>query len=985
MFKHSNKIDSADLILTADVGGSHITTGLVRAADLSLDKQSVRTQPVRAKNGDGKAILTDFITAFKASLDLLDGRKLCGIAIAMPGPFLYEAGIFKISALDKYGALYGLNFRQFLYDHLEIPARLPIFLKNDADCFGLGAYQQYGHQTHERLIGITLGTGLGSAFIEKGKLAGEGAQVPEEGNLFHLPLTIGQNKQLTRKDLNEQGDSPVMDHTDDTANAPILRYSHAEDLISSRGILRYVNTQLGATNGRSFADVAVVAAEARKSPAVDNAASICREAFDRFGLGLGSCLKPWVSSFGPTAIVIGGGIANAQDLFMPAMQSALSDTNPASIIIVKNEQMDALPLIGAAAALLEAYNENHGDEDASQGTLDRPWRKTHQPVLPQTVQAIVETHTEQPGKPNATHSQANPATYEIYPWTSLGHQKIKAGFEGLAGWVKDQVVNNAQTVIALDGYAGVDWTRLQEKLSQALKQTGIRAVWLHIAAFKKDSQLIEQMVAPFLGETTSVWGTQTNLTLKDFFDTVAINEQLTAERLTAMGTDVTIVVGTGAGLIPEKAPIVFVELPKNEIQYRLQSGVADNLYTDKRPVYAQMYKRAYFVDWPLLNAYRAELDGAISVVADGQWEDTIHWILYKDLQEGFDQIARLPVRARPWFAPGAWGGDWMMQHIPQLNKDEVNYAWSFELIVPENGLILESDGLLLEVPFDWLMQFQNKNILGKDASRFGDYFPIRFDFLDTFNGGNLSIQCHPSVPYIQEQFGEKVTQDETYYMLDCAPDAGVYLGFQEDIDPENFKKVLLDSQKENEPIDIEQYVQLHPAKKHDLFLIPNQTIHSSGKGNLVLEISATPYIFTFKLYDWVRPDLNGKPRPINIEHGYRNLNFSRKGAQVEKELISHPVLLESNAALQRWHLPTHKDHYYDIHRLEIHSSTSENTANQCHIMMVVEGEGIELRLDNGQQYRYNYAETFIIPAAVGDYQLTSPTGQVIKVIKAFVK
>lgn len=965
MFKHSDK---TAFILAADVGGSHMTTGLIRVADMTLAEESVVSRPIRARHAAGKEILADFTTAFNSALEKVKGKDLVGIAIAMPGPFLYETGIFKIKSLDKYGALYGLNFRQFLYDHLEIEPGLPIYLKNDADCFALGAYNQYGKNTAERIIGITLGTGLGSAFIENGIIVDEGELVPPQGKLYNCPLQIAAAK---IKQLDRQGPD---DHVE--PQGTVLKYSIAEDLISSRGILGYVNQKLGLTGGKSFDDVALVAAEARKQPAADNVVAVCREAFALFGQGLATSLKPWLSRFQPGLIILGGGIAKAADLFMPDVEMTIGLSTLPEIVIAQDQQMEALPLIGVASALAEAINT--GEIAPARADKAESWRKTHQPVLPKTVKEILKTC------PGGLDGNDSDNAYQIYPWTAMGEQKIHAGFSSLAGWIKQQIADKNH-IIVLDGYAGVHFRHLQAGLSKALVSTGIKPVWINMDAYTKDQDAIEAMVAPFLGDPCSVWGKKTTLALIDFLDTAAVDKQLTADNLKAMGAEVLIVAGTGAGLIPVKAPLIFVELPKNEIQYRLQAGTADNLYTNKRPVYAQLYKRAYFVDWPVLNAYRSQLGEAITVVADGQWPDTVHWTLYEDLKKGFAQIACNPMRARPWFAPGAWGGDWMKAHIPQLSKEEVNYAWSFELIVPENGLILESDGQLLEVPFDWLMAYQSKQILGKDTQRFGSYFPIRFDFLDTFDGGNLSIQCHPSVSYIQQHFGETVTQDETYYMLDTAPGAGVYLGFQEDIDPADFKHVLMDSQQANKAIDIEQYVQLHPAKKHDLFLIPNQTIHSSGKDNLVLEISATPYIFTFKMYDWVRPDLNGKPRPINIDHAFNNLNFSRKGTQVEKELISHPVLSESTDAFQRWDLPTHKEHYYAIQRLEIKTSTREYTKDQCHIMMVVEGAAVEVLLDNGVRCRYNYAETFIIPASVGTYQLINPSGGLIKVVKSFVK
>lgn len=331
------------------------------------------------------------------------------------------------------------------------------------------------------------------------------------------------------------------------------------------------------------------------------------------------------------------------------------------------------------------------------------------------------------------------------------------------------------------------------------------------------------------------------------------------------------------------------------------------------------------------------------------------------------------------------GGQWLKHHVKGLAREEVNYAWSFELIAPENGIVFESDNKLLELSFDWIMEYDAKAILGADAGRFGTEFPIRFDFLDTIDGGNLSIQCHPSLSYIRKNFGEHITQDETYYILECKGNAGVYLGFQDNIKPQQFKRILENSVEHNVPVDIEKFVQRFPSHKHDLFLIPNGTIHSSSSGNLVLEISATPYIFTFKMYDWLRLDLDNQPRPINIEHAFNNLKFDRKGASVEQELISKPVSLENGDGYKIIHLPTHKEHFYDVHRLEFEKHIKVKTNAKCHVLMLVEGLSILVKTCNGVNKRFSYAETFIVPAAAESYELINEGGGIAKVIKAFIK
>lgn len=564
--------------------------------------------------------------------------------------------------------------------------------------------------------------------------------------------------------------------------------------------------------------------------------------------------------------------------------------------------------------------------------------------------------------------------YNIYPVCPLGDNKVFSGYRSLTKWMI------SQKNVVIEGYVGLFWDKIQESITICLAEEGLKANWVNTTNFLKPITDVDALVAPFLGTDSSVWGTKCTLSLEDFYHT----DKLSAQRPDETSV-INIIIGPGASLANWNAAILYIDLPKNELLFRMRAGAINNLGASVLEEPYKMYKRFYFVDWVLLNNHKKAILKNITAIADGQWPTDINWMFKSDLDIGLNKISHSVIRARPWFEPGAWGGQWIKDHIEKLNKDVVNYAWSFELIVPENGLVFESDGNLLEVTFDTLMFQHQQQVLGKHAAIFGDEFPIRFDFLDTFKGGNLSIQCHPSLNYIKEHFGENITQDETYYILDSDKDAKVYLGFQDNIEPVAFKSALEESQEKGEEINITRYVQTFSAQKHDFFLIPNGTVHSAGSGNLVLEISATPYIFTFKMYDWVRLDLEGKPRPINIDHAFNNLDFNRKGEQVSKELISKPVVVEQEDGWQIVHLPTHADHFYDVHRMEFDQEILVHTNDTCHVMMLVEGEAVSIETADGSVQQFAFAETFVVPAAAVSYKLTNLGKDRAKVIKAFLK
>ena len=155
--------------------------------------------------------------------------------------------------------------------------------------------------------------------------------------------------------------------------------------------------------------------------------------------------------------------------------------------------------------------------------------------------------------------------------------------------------------------------------------------------------------------------------------------------------------------------------------------------------------------------------------------------------------------------------------------------------------------------------------------------------------------------------------------------------------------------------------------------------------SFVLEISSTPYIFKFKMYDWMRLDLDGKPRPLSIARAFDNLTFDRRGRRIREEFVAQPRVIDAGTDWQLLHLPTHKDQFYDVHRFEFQDSVESTTDGSCHVLSLVEGSESELQTALGLSQHFNYAETFVVPAAARSYRLNNKDKAPARVVKAFIK
>ena len=218
----------------------------------------------------------------------------------------------------------------------------------------------------------------------------------------------------------------------------------------------------------------------------------------------------------------------------------------------------------------------------------------------------------------------------------------------------------------------------------------------------------------------------------------------------------------------------------------------------------------------------------------------------------------------------------------------------------------------------------------------------------------------------------------------------VYLGVKEGVDKEAMINDLRTAQKGEQIFDTEKYINKIPAKKHDHFLIPGGTIHCSGANSMVLEISSTPNLFTFKLWDWQRLGLDGKPRPINIERGKYVINWNRNTKYVYQHLRNQFKEVASGNGWVEERTGLHPNEFIETRRHRFSSSVLHHTNDSVNVLNLLEGEEVvvESPTHSFEPFVVHYAETFIIPAGIKEYTISpygKSAGKECMTLKAYVR
>jgi len=580
---------------------------------------------------------------------------------------------------------------------------------------------------------------------------------------------------------------------------------------------------------------------------------------------------------------------------------------------------------------------------------------------------------------------ARKSNYDKHPCVSVGTSTAQCW----VGWRETNerlraTLAEKRCVLCVECYPGTFEHVVRKALEEGLRPA--RAICA--PDLLKSPREVDEMLRPVLGDDP-VFGHMNDITVEAFFD----QAKLSAAREIAARWEqgLLLIVGIGAAIIsPEPDILVYADLARWEIQGRQRRNEIPNLGADNADESAGLkYKRAFFVDWRAADRLKKQLFGNIDFFLDTN-SATPKLVRGESVRDGLRKVSRRPFRVVPYFDPGPWGGHWM-EEVCGLPHDAPNHAWCFDCVPEENSLLLGFGDVRIELPASDLTFFQSRELLGDGVySRFGAEFPIRFDLLDTMGGGNLSLQVHPRTEYIRKQFGMSYTQDESYYLLDACESGSVYLGVKTGIDRQAMIDELRAAQDGGPPFPAENFINRFPARRHDHFLIPAGTIHCSGRNSMVLEISATPYIFTFKLWDWDRLGLNGLPRPIHLDYGLANIVWDRNTEWVRKNLINRVESMGSGPGWMEERTGLHELEFIETRRHWFNGLATHNTQGTVNVLNLVEGREAVVESPSAafEPFVVHYAETFIVPAAVGEYTIR-PSGESAGLkcgtIKAFVR
>ena len=567
--------------------------------------------------------------------------------------------------------------------------------------------------------------------------------------------------------------------------------------------------------------------------------------------------------------------------------------------------------------------------------------------------------------PNAVNRIENDGSVDLGR-TATGNAAVAAALSKFA---------NPGTVIAIDGYATAPFSALVGLLPKT-------AEFISVASIYKSADELREQFAEYLPEDREkdpvlLYGKIFKGGYEGIFDPAKL--AALQENLKNKAGRLVVLYGNGAlteSLRDYSDVRIYLDVTPKKAVLNIKAGGYRNFGNDTDLPFKVTMRRCYYVDFELGFSLRNRLlsNGGLDFYMAGDDPANLKLLPNDVLHALISRALDYPIRQRPVYLEGVWGGYFTMKER-NLPKEMKNCAWVFDMIPMEVSTVIIMDGKEFEFPYYVVVAAEGKKLMGERCLRdFHGFFPIRFNYDDTFHSsGNMSIQLHPGADFVVPNHNELGRQDESYYIVETAQRARTYLGFNRGADPEEFIAEVKRSEKDYQPVDYQKYIYSIESKPGVQVMIPAGTIHGSGKNQLILEIgSLTVGSYTYKMYDYLRKDLDGKPRPIHTYFGNINLNRGMTQDYVEKHLVNggYRVVREEGDAKEVV-VGECEQLYFSLRNLIFGNYMTDDTKGDFHVLALVDGEDVTVRSkkDPSRKFDMKFMDIVVVPADFGEYEL----------------
>lgn len=558
--------------------------------------------------------------------------------------------------------------------------------------------------------------------------------------------------------------------------------------------------------------------------------------------------------------------------------------------------------------------------------------------------------------------------------------------KSLAGCVLEQLSSSSRCILGVDGYISAPMRQFVGLVSLQLAQSGVTPRILTTESLLLDSDALYNRLLPYLPEDRE---TDPVLLYGSLYEEgyESLMRASEIEKLSAIlndfaknGEGVLIVYGYGALIASLRAYYslkLYIDVTQKRTILNIRSGAATNLGSTRQLPVSQIIRRSYYVDFEVAAKLRGELlrGDELDYYLTGDHAEKIQLLPVSTLKALFETMVSYPLRCRPVYIEGVWGG-FYVKRLRNLPEEMRNCAWVFDLIPMEVSIVADLEALQVEFPFYCFVQIMGPKLMGeKPAEKFNGYFPIRFNYDDTYHSsGNMSIQVHPDEDYIRKNNNELGRQDESYYIVVTGQEAKTYCGFRDGADAEEFVEKTRRAEKYGEGFNHDDYVYSEPSVAGQQFMLPAGTIHASGRNQVILEIgSLTIGSYTYKMYDYMRKDLDGNLRPIHTFHGDRVLRRDFTASWVKENLIQKPTVIREGDGFEEMIVGQHELLYFSLRHVRFFERYRDETTDRFHVLVLVEGEKCLIRSLNRPDrcFEQNYLDTVIVPAGFGPYEVVN--------------